>query len=448
MSPRSLIPSGKALEILVNCRQYCLGRVQAIRRMIMPGAEYADYYQNKVDEFGRRIRTVAGRPLELADVDMVRNVIPASSDIEKQVSVAALLAVLALHAGRHLRSGEAKIAAGDELGGGIFRVFRRTQSIFLQRWPPGKTRPRAEFEEGKTIEAFYPTICIEPVKAGEFPVRRVTLPSTIEDLFRRLDKGPLRLAVSHLSAEAAVRGHCPTAACRFILTSTGDDAAQLGFLDGVLRRCVDEQVSVLVLPELRVTPALLSEIRSFLKAQKPEDLLNGRGLLAVAAGSWHIADGGHFVNRSEILTAHGETLWVHDKLAEYLITADNIRRRPELKTLLGLDDNGGTEGILPGMEIQYCDTPIGRIAVAICAGFFERSLRELLVATRANIFLVPAMSHDTEPLVDCARDLVRTQWAATLAANCGAIAIDGGFIHTPRARHPTFMKAGWAIVDA
>jgi hypothetical protein len=51
---------------------------------------------------------------------------------------------------------------------------------------------------------------------------------------------------------------------------------------------------------------------------------------------------------------------------------------------------------------------------------------EALKASGATIFFVPAMTPDIRPIEERARDLVRSQHAATFAANCGTIAFDPG----------------------
>lgn len=196
-------------------------------------------------------------------------------------------------------------------------------------------------------------------------------------------------------------------------------------LNTILQQCVAQDVTLLVLPELRVPPTFLQTIQTFLRQQRWEALLQGQGLVLVVAGSWHTQqDDGRWVNRSYVLDARGDIVWAHDKLAAYEITSDNVQQNLTLKTQLGLNDHGGEEMIEIGDTLQFCDCALGRLAVAICAGFFHDPIADVLKASGATLFLVPAMSHDVRPLAERARTLVRSQHATTFVANCGTVAFD------------------------
>jgi len=458
--PSALISDNKALPILINCCQLCRHNLLTIENARTPVAEYAQFYQDKFVEFHDRLHPSQrdSRSLLLRDTDLLRLALSTESLEAALVSAAALLAALSVYISRLLGVTEAVVASGAEFGGEEFRVFRRPENLILRRWPPGKRRPRLEHEVARTVESYHPNLCIEPTAIGGRRLVRLTLPSTIEDLFRRrLASGSVRIAVSHLTPAAEIRGEAQpgfpdSEPARFHLTTTGDEDSQQQALTEILQRCRTERIAVLVLPELRITPALLRVLRNFLRSQTPEDLLAGQGLLLVAGGSWHVIDdGGVIVNRCEVLDASGEPAWAHDKLAAYVITPDNLESMPKLREWLGLNNHGGIEGIHLGEQLEYCDSPVGRIAVAICVGFFHQPLRDLLVASRANLFLVPAMTPDLEPLEDRAKDLVRSQHAATFVANCGAVAglarTSAGFYHTPLARRPTQMQDGWVVFE-
>ena len=126
-------------------------------------------------------------------------------------------------------------------------------------------------------------------------------------------------------------------------------------------------------------------------------------------------------NRCVVLDHEGEDLWSHDKLREYEITAENVTRNPGVYSGIGVGPGGGMEDILRGEELQFYDSAIGRMAAAICVGFFSSEVEDLLKESVAMLFLVPAMTESITAIDACAEALVHTQHAFTLAANCGIV---------------------------
>jgi predicted amidohydrolase len=64
------------------------------------------------------------------------------------------------------------------------------------------------------------------------------------------------------------------------------------------------------------------------------------------------------------------------------------------------------------------DSPVGRIAVAICAGYLHERAAQLLAEVHANLFLVPAMTTTCRDLEKTAEEMIRRR-AGTFVANCG-----------------------------
>jgi predicted amidohydrolase len=110
-------------------------------------------------------------------------------------------------------------------------------------------------------------------------------------------------------------------------------------------------------------------------------------------------------------------------LSEYIVSAQNVADHPDLRTALGVSENGGCEDIRRGEQLEYCDSPLGRIATAICVGFFHFQHQDLLRACEADIHLVPAMTPDCRDLHNAAWDLVRSHHASTFVANCGTVGV-------------------------
>lgn len=210
----------------------------------------------------------------------------------------------------------------------------------------------------------------------------------------RVAQRQIKIAVPPLTMDAVLQGaarpgfpdHVPA---RFLPEAVGDEAGQRRVLLKVLRQCYDAGIAILVLPELRVPPSFRDVIQDFLRQQVWTDLKDGKGLLLVVAGSWHEPDGADWVNRSHVFDARGRVVWTHDKLAEYHILAEEVQKHPGLKQQLGVNDHGGVEAITKGDALQFCDCALGRLAVAICAGFFHDPLASVLKASGANSWIGP-----------------------------------------------------------
>lgn len=115
----------------------------------------------------------------------------------------------------------------------------------------------------------------------------------------------------------------------------------------------------------------------------------------------------------------------------------------ELRNALGLDHHGGFENIRRGEELRFCDTPIGRLTVAICAGFFAEPACAALKTVRADYYLVPAMSPKTHDIAEFAQELVRHHGGSTAAANCGTVGRgEGSFVRSARWRQAKSKRSG------
>jgi hypothetical protein len=185
------------------------------------------------------------------------------------------------------------------------------------------------------LDKYHPALHLTPVNVGDWRIVACTLPPATDRLLTaRVNRRHIKIAMSPLAIDARLRGkRLPgfpkSQPVRFLLDSVGDETSQIAFLNELLKRCYEEGISILVLPELRVPPRLLQVIKEFLRSQVRNDLRAGKGLLLVVAGSWHYPDSQEsmgWVNRSFVLDCRGSVVWEHDKLAEYNISPDNVRR--------------------------------------------------------------------------------------------------------------------------
>jgi len=465
--PEVVVADGRTLRILINCRQLCLQHSTTLTGARLSQTRFAQMYASLRVDFYRVVRgNVSGaRPFGQADVTVLRRMLESSTADEALVRCAALLRALSTLVEEELgglgRFAHATVRASPALGEEEFLVTTRQPSVIVERLGPARL-PRLVEEESETITSYHPGLRITPPRIGDRQLERHELPRrTAELLQQRARSGAVKLAMTPLTLDADLRGSAlpgfpPNEPPRFVLHAVGDEAPQIELLNRLLQRCYDEAVSILVLPELRVPPTLLSVVVDFLKRQPPEGLESGQGLLLVAAGSWHVLDAGSWVNRCEVLDHRGDRIWAHEKLAEYRITPENVQTAPGLKERLGITDQGGVEGIRRGTRLEFCDSPLGRIAVAICVGFFHQPLEQLLIDSGADLLLVPAMTTDVRPIEDRARALVRSQRASTFVANCGTTACSGKpghdakgccFYQIPRGRETNRMPCPCATGD-
>lgn len=348
-------------------------------------------------------------------------------------ALAALLPALArLCLDRIRRLGPSPIQTSPHLGTIAYQIS-------LDETPFAGNLPRHTEELSACLESLYlPDLRLVPATANGVALSPINLShSTKHRLLAFRKAKTIRFALSSLGGNAellgeALPGFPANEPSRFRLTGLNNPDTELNNLEKILFSATEAEAAVLLLPELRVTPTLLGAIQEYLSKGK-------HSLALVVAGSWHQPVETGFVNRATILGARGELLWTHDKLREYRAIAANVANAPAFFAALGIGPNGGFEGIQLGQTLQYCDTPIGRLCVAICVGFFHPDLQPILAETRSDFFLVPAMTSRVEDLQLCAEALVR-QSAATLVANCGVVGKtrppSGGNLSSERSLNP------------
>lgn len=389
----------------------------------------------ETDHFLRLLRQNAKAvPLLLHNHAALEDRLSESSEF-RTLRIRALLRAASRYVADALRRERRWIAHPVEASNGErFWVVPESKGVF--RLEISKRLPKSDDEIAPTLHSLHKGLELIPERIGDWSIAKTTHPldPAADNLLReRAQTGALRIGVSPMTSDAALSirpltGY-PLDSPRFIVENIGDHSTQLEMLRRVLRECFDQGISILVLPELRMPPEFTMEVAEFLRSQKWTDLRAGKGILAVAAGSWHFPNdhGQGWHNRMYILDHRGKRILHHDKLAPYT------------------SPQHGLEGIVPGATLQFLETSIGRIAGAICVGFFHKPIEQLLIASRAEIFLVPAMSPRTGDLVARAGELVRSQRASTFVAACatvGATPEGASFYRTPLTREAVVMESG------
>jgi len=173
-----------------------------------------------------------------------------------------------------------------------------------------------------------------------------------------------------------------------------------------------KQPSVLVMPELAATPTVLEGIEAKLSGQR-----GGPGLTVV--GMYHdepadradvdpsLADEAQLathVNEAVVLGPTGAELWRHRKLSCAQLSLE------------GRDDPVA-EDIRLGTELRVIPTPLGMVAVVICLDAFAPHVRERLVASPADVLLIPSLSPHVHRHRDSLQHLVQVLWGIAFVCN-------------------------------
>jgi predicted amidohydrolase len=173
---------------------------------------------------------------------------------------------------------------------------------------------------------------------------------------------------------------------------------QQGRIARVIARAVEIRATIVVLPELSMTPTILES-------------LTDQGLLAdlpfVVAGSFHTPTAPEAPGRNvcEVL-GHGERLFSHDKFSDFHYEARGARWHEHL------DRNDGTSGF--DLLLAANCTAV----VLICKDTFGE-IRSLVKDLAPTLLLVPAMSEDTSEFELLAKDLAYDPQSFTVVACAG-----------------------------
>lgn len=201
------------------------------------------------------------------------------------------------------------------------------------------------------------------------------------------------------------------------------EEAERYLVERILIPCHENEVDILVLPELSIDESLLIFLKDWLKLHNRQRVSSGNsGLLLIAAGSFHFKDKKEKYKRFNVATVlnhAGEILWTQNKIKRFSFDQGDIQKQPELQTLLKTSSAGGYEGIDETDTICCVDTPIGRISVCICIDFFHPDHLEAYRLTNTNVFLVPAMSPQNTRFLQNAVIFARDNLASSFVSNSG-----------------------------
>lgn len=423
----ALIPDDDLLRVLANVHQLVKHQEAAIYNAVL--SHNGLYREQRLRAFEAIKREADRTTFRLGDADKLRELFTQRDWAQCLVTVAGVLTACSTWmqeaAGANSLWNTPSIDASPEFGGGKLMVGADEPGP-VRRAVKKMDKIRDHDARSRGVHPFHDGLFLESaVVDGRKLVRQLLEPEIVRQFQKRYEEKCVKIGLASLSRGADLRGDSvdpidPDPERPFVMRSTGDVEEQRKHLRSILERATKDSVSILVLPELRMPPALLETVEAFLRTENRD-----AGLLLVAAGSWHEGDAQNgYVNRCDVLDGFGKKVWSHEKLQEFRISRANVAKKPQwFREQLGVGVEGGVENIRRGTSLQFCSTPWGRIAVAICVGFFGKQARPLLEAARADFYLTPSMSPEVTEGLEYAKELVKSHHAVTCLANCGTMAV-------------------------
>lgn len=201
-------------------------------------------------------------------------------------------------------------------------------------------------------------------------------------------------------------------------------AALKAYLETLIEAAVEEEVHLILFPELTIDGNARSHLQEVLR-QSDQNLQNL--LYGVVAGSFHLWDesagpDGPPVNETVLLDRTGAPVSIHHKKGRFRITSSKVSRK--LFASIPSDLRKEIfEDIRYGSELRILETSLGRLAILICADAIaadDRGYLPLIRRLRPDLLLVVAMSDETEPFEAFAEEMSR-YWIGTVFVNAHRI---------------------------
>jgi Carbon-nitrogen hydrolase len=169
-------------------------------------------------------------------------------------------------------------------------------------------------------------------------------------------------------------------------------------VEEALREAREQKVTILILPELAITPGIKDRISELLQGHGDD----GYPLLALLGLCHALIPGKQSdVNEAVLLGPSGTVLHRHRKLAPFT---------------QGGDFPCG-ERIETGSVITILESDIGNLTALICLDLFHVGARRIIERSHANLLLVPSLSQTTSAHRHAAADFVASQLAGTFVSN-------------------------------
>lgn len=207
-----------------------------------------------------------------------------------------------------------------------------------------------------------------------------------------------------------------------------EGAAELkAHVEKVIQAATNQEVNLILFPELTVDASARSDLRAALSNHSPKGSLYG-----VVAGSFHLWEGGSAadgdpqwppVNETVFLDQTGESVMVHHKKGRFRVSSAKVG--PKLFAGCAKEDLQKEifEDIRYGSELRLVETTLGRMAILICADAIaadDRGYLPLIRRLRPDLLLIVSMSDETELFEAFAEEMSR-YWIGTVFVNAHCI---------------------------
>jgi predicted amidohydrolase len=201
-----------------------------------------------------------------------------------------------------------------------------------------------------------------------------------------------------------------------------DPAALAAHLEGLLAAAAEQDVHLLLLPELMVDPMGRQLLRDRLAAYRSSLLPYG-----VVPGSFHVrscGDAEPCVNEAVFLDRTGALLATHWKRGRFRIPSSVVKAFPKLFSKAHpKPEEYLFEDIRDGNELHIVETSLGRLALLICADAIaadDKGYLPVIRRLRPDLLFVLSMSPETEPFERFFKDMA-AHWIGTIFVNAHCI---------------------------
>jgi predicted amidohydrolase len=324
-------------------------------------------------------------------------------------------------------SAEPTFESARSIDGEPVIVMWRRPSLASRLGPDSEVPPSAM--EHPSLSALAPRLSVSPVYTDEVRAEVIELETDIArrieaDLVRGL-AGELEVHLDTLGDAESLRTHDEWQAGTdetvgvtwFGPGTESQEAAVEEALRGAVRHASGSAISILILPELTVSSATLAALQDELATQDENcelpmspPVLTVVGCLhheiAVESGPGESLLAGH-VNEAVILGPDGSELWRHRKLTS---AADSLQNAQGLEATV-------VEDIRLGDRIGVLPTPLGAVSVVICLDCIADRVRRRLIASPAEVLLIPSLSKKVIRHRSSLGDLVQKLWGVAFVCN-------------------------------
>jgi predicted amidohydrolase len=193
-------------------------------------------------------------------------------------------------------------------------------------------------------------------------------------------------------------------------------------LKKLVTAAADQDVQLLILPELSVDPVARGILRSLLA-----EFRSSLAPYGVIAGSFHVQEGGDDaprINESVFLARAGDPLSAHRKRGRFRVPESFLKAAPKFFSRIHPQPAAEIfEDIQDGSELHIIETSLGRLAWLICADGIaadDKGYLQVVRRLRPDLLFVISMSAETEPFEKFFKEM-NEHWIGTIFVNAHCI---------------------------